>query len=194
MSRKWIGGIGQVMGERGGCAALTLTTPADGSAVARMDRLRKSLEQVRGKTAWRKKGKGWGEQVGALVAFEVSSGEGGQVHPHVHLVLFGPVLATVEACQQWLLEQWLGLNPHASRGAQHAGPTLGLKGGWESQVIYLFKGTALEPGAVKAALLAVMALFPSGKRQFSSWGRYGRCPGKAPRRLIPLGGVVVKCA
>lgn len=194
MSWKWVGGIRRVMGEGGGCAALTLTTSADGSAAARMARLRKSLVQIRGKAAWRKKGQGWSEQVGVLAAFEVSTGEHGQIHPHVHLVLFGPHLATVTACQQWLLATWLDLNPNANSGAQRAGPTLGLAGGWEPQVTYLFKGTVLDPGAAKAVLQGVMALFPSGARQFSSWGCFGRSPGKAPRRLVPSGEGMAKSA
>jgi hypothetical protein len=178
MSKKWFPVIDQAMGPSGGCGFMTLTLARDHPAGERLDRLRSTLVKLRGKTDWRKAGRGWHGKVGVLSALEVGSTEGDALHPHVHLVVFGPDRQAVDECQAWILDTWLALNPSASPAGQDLKQAKAPRGNWRGLASYVFTGTQLDPSSSRETLASLMALIAPRMKGFSAWGRFGRIPAR----------------
>lgn len=171
-TRKWVALISEAAGEKGGCGTMVLTLPHSGTAVLLMARLRQSLKKLRGRSGWRKPSDGWAGKVGVLAAFEVSHGNGGEVHPHLHVLVFGPQLGEVEACQWWILETWEDLNSGAT--VQDLSLPVSQETIWRRMVAYMVKGTVLDPTWSSATLSTVMECFPPRAKHLVSFGRLAR--------------------
>jgi hypothetical protein len=199
MTERWVRHVSRAIGASGGCGTMVLTLSAEMSPAHRMARLRQTLEMIRRRIAWKSPIRGWAEKVGVLCAFEVSAGQDGAGHPHVHLLVFGPDRREVAGCQNWLLETWLALNPAARMEGQKSADVIPTDGEWEARVEYLFKGTRVDAQWPALTIRKVLALFPAGSKHFTSWGRLSKAPRvRLGKRVVPPSGPtacpVMRCA
>lgn len=170
--RAYIPQISAAMGGNGGCGGLTLTRPPEGTAKEGLARLRGAMDKIRDMATWKKKLGGWSQKLGVLAIYEAAKGSQGQVHPHLHLAVFGPNRREVHECLLWLCATWLCLNPDASPECQVLSAVHGAEGPWRKWVAYVLKGTRIDPGWPRETLCGVLDLFPPGSRHCTSWGRY----------------------
>lgn len=172
--KRWIPVIVRAMGERGGCGGVTLTVPHGGQPSEELARLKGSLKKIQKLSAWRTGQKAWVNRIGLLVAIEVACGEGGRLHPHLHLAAFGPKRGEVRDFLRWVLASWLSLNPDADPQAQHATEVHAPGADWQGWVSYVLKGTQGLAEWPREALCAVLDMFPPRSRPRMSWGRCAR--------------------